>query len=106
MGLSQLLVKPHPYNAYLLPIYLFGALWLLPLWGWRRLPTVLRAGLVLVPVFLAIVVVVGGLNEPRQLMPLYPILVPSSLFVLFPGALAQATSRGVTATLEPGPRAA
>ena len=106
LGLSQLLVKPHPYNAYLLPVYLFGAFWVLPLLGWRGLPPVLRAGLASAPLFLLIVVVVGGLNEPRQLMPLYPILVPASLFVLLPGALLRPAAGVVAAPLEPGPKVA
>ncbi len=89
VGLGQLLIKPHPYNTYLLPIYVFGLLWILPLRVLRDLPAVLQAGVCTVPLFLLLVLTVGGLNEPRQLMPLYPILVPSSLFALFPQALGR-----------------
>jgi hypothetical protein len=88
VGLAQLLVKPHPYNAYLLPVYLFGLFWLLPLRVLGVLPRALQAGLVAVPLLVVLVFTVGGLNEPRQLMSLYPVLVPSSLFALFPGTAA------------------
>lgn len=88
-GLAQLLVKPHPYNAYLLPLLMFGLFWILPLRVLRELPPVLQAGMCAVPVLLGLVLTVGGLNEPRQFMPLYPILVPSSLFALFPATLGR-----------------
>jgi hypothetical protein len=39
-------------------------------------------------------------------MPLYPILVPASLFVLFPGALLRPAAGVVAAPLEPGPKVA
>lgn len=83
-GLKHFLERPHPYNNYLFPIYTFGLFWLLPFLGRRKLPVPLRAGLFVLPLFAVIILTIGALNEPRELAPLYPILVPASLMVLFP----------------------
>jgi len=95
-GVAEFLASAHPYNAYLLPLPFFGLAWVLPLFAWRRLPVVLRAGLLATPLFVAIVFALGALYEPRQLMPLFPILVPASLFAAFPPAdsLTDPTSGG------------
>lgn len=83
-GLKRLLSRPHPYNNFLFPIYTFGLFWLLPFLGRRKLPVPIRAGLWVLPLFAVIILTIGALNEPRELAPLYPILVPASLMVLFP----------------------
>ena len=83
-GLGKILDNANAYNAYLLPLYLFGAFWYLPILVQQKLPPALRAGLGLAPVLLVIVLLFGALNEPRQLIPLYPVLVPASLLALLP----------------------
>jgi hypothetical protein len=83
-GLGVLLVSTHPYNNFLYPLYLYGPFWVLPLWRWRVLPPCLRAGVLVAPLFLLVVLFLGGLNEPRQLLPLCTVLVPASLIALFP----------------------
>jgi hypothetical protein len=95
-GVVELVASAHPYNAYLLPLPFFGLAWVLPLLAWRRLPVVLRAGVLATPLFVAIVFALGALYEPRQLMPLFPILVPASLFAVFPpsDSLTDHTSGG------------
>jgi hypothetical protein len=87
-GLSALVVNTHPYNNFLYPLYLFGPFWVLPLWRRRMLPPCLRAGVLVAPLFLLVVVFLGGLNEPRQLLPLCAVLVPAGMMTLFdqPGA--------------------
>ena len=85
-GIAELVASAHPYNAYLLALPLFGLGWVLPLFAWRKLPVVLRAGVLTTPMFVAIVFALGALYEPRQLIPLFPILVPASLFAAFPTA--------------------
>jgi len=83
-GLSQLLMNPHPYNNYLFWIYLFGAFWILPYLRWKAQPGFFKRLLVAIPFVVIVYVVVGGyFNEPRELVNLYPILVPAGLIALF-----------------------
>ncbi len=86
-GLQELLVKPHPYNNFLFWIYLFGTFWLLPFFRWKSQPVLFKRLLISLPIFLAVYIFVGGfLDEPREIVNLYPLLVPASLFALFPNS--------------------
>jgi hypothetical protein len=82
-GLALLAVSPHPYNFYLLPLYLLGPFWILPALRWRVLPPCLRACALTAPLFLVVVLVLGDFNEPRQLLLLFPVMVPAGLIALF-----------------------
>jgi hypothetical protein len=81
-GLSHLGADPHPYDEFLTPAWMFGVLWLMPWLAWSRSPRCLQAALLSVPVLVAIVFVLGALNEPRELIPLYPVLVPGTLIFM------------------------
>jgi hypothetical protein len=83
-GLSHLFTNWNPYNNFLFYFYLFGAFWLLPFLSWRRQPLFLRRALLSLPAFLVIYLFFGGfMNEPREIVNLYPLLVPAGLFALF-----------------------
>jgi hypothetical protein len=83
-GLLELMSNPHPYNNYLFWIYLFGAFWVLPYLRWKDQPAFFKRLLIAIPVMLVVYLAVGGyLDEPRELVNLYPVLVPASLFALF-----------------------
>jgi hypothetical protein len=84
-GLYQLIINPHPYNNYLFWIYLFGAFWVLPYLKWKSQPQFFKRLLISLPIVLAVYLVVGAyLDEPRELVNLYPLVVPAGLFALFP----------------------
>jgi hypothetical protein len=100
-GLLQLFSNPHPYNNYLFWIYLFGAFWVLPYLKWREQPVFFKRLLLAVPVMVVVYLIVGGfLDEPRELVNLYPVLVPAGLVALFPESLI--ADRGGTVPLRTG----
>ena len=83
-GLSNFMNNLNPYNHYLFYLYLFGIFWILPFTRWNRQPAFLRRALLSVPVFLVVYIFFGGyLDEPREIINLYPLLVPAGLFALF-----------------------
>ncbi|MGH9843908.1 MAG: hypothetical protein ACREEM_34670 [Blastocatellia bacterium] len=87
-GLLTLLANPHPYNNYLFWVYLYGAFWFLRFVGWKRQPYAFRRVLISLPLCVAVCFLVGGyFDEPREIVSLYPILVPASLITLFPTSL-------------------
>lgn len=81
----SLLTNPHPYNVNWAPFLVLNIFWILPLAYWRAVPDRLRrlylSGLAVgFPMFL----LAGVLNETGRLMiPLYPLLLPAGLFVLY-----------------------
>ncbi len=92
-GLAQLLTNPHPYNNYVFWLYLFGAFWFLPFTGWKRQPVFFKRLLPGVPVFVLIYILIGAhFDEPKQIINLYPLLVPAGLFALFPDSSSQVAS--------------
>jgi hypothetical protein len=84
-GLYEFVKNPHPYNNYLFWLYLFGAFWFLPYLGWKHQPDYFKRFLIAVPIMVVVYFSVGGFfDEPRELVNLYPVLVPASLWALFP----------------------
>lgn len=99
-GLSQLLVNPHPYNNYLFWFYLFGAFWFLPFIKWHQQPVFFRRLLIGMPAILVTYfLTAGALDEPRQIVNLYPLLVPPGLVALFAESL---TCQGARAEIARG----
>lgn len=87
-GLSQLLINPHPYNNYLFWLYLFGTFWFLPFIRWKYQSSFFKRLLLSLPVCMVAYFLIGGFfNEPREIVNLYPLLVPASLFALFPNTV-------------------
>jgi hypothetical protein len=83
-GLAAFFTNFNPYNNYLFYLYLFGPLWLLPFIYWRRQPQFLKEALMSLPAFLIVYLFLGGfLDEPREIINLYPLLVPAGLFAIF-----------------------
>jgi hypothetical protein len=82
-GLARFFENLNPYNNYLFYAYLFGFLWLLPFIRFRSLPEEMRRALLAVPVMLAVYLFAGGYaDEPREIIPLYALLVPAGLYAL------------------------
>ncbi|HWP45326.1 MAG TPA: hypothetical protein VNO14_18935, partial [Blastocatellia bacterium] len=83
-GLKAFFSNFNLFNNYLFYLYLFGPFWLLPLIKWKNQPLFFQRTLLSLPAFIIIYLFFGGfLDEPREIINLYPILIPSSLFALF-----------------------
>lgn len=86
VGLRAFLANFNPYNHYLYYLYLYGIFWFLPFLRWQRQPLFFRRALLTLPVFLVVYIFFGGfLNEPREIVNLYPLLVPAGMFSLSDG---------------------
>ena len=84
LGLSAFFQNFNPFNNFLFYLYLFGILWIIPFLHWKNLSPFWKRTLLTTPIILFIFLFGGGyLNEPRELVPLYPILVPPALAYLF-----------------------
>jgi hypothetical protein len=81
-GLRHFFENLNPFNNYLFYLYLFGVAYALPFAYWSVQPPAMRRVLLSTPPILAIYLVVGYMNEPREIIVLYPLLVPGSLFAL------------------------
>lgn len=82
-GLLRFFENWNPFNNYLYYLYIFGVLWLLPIFYWKLQPSQMRRALLTIPIMLAVYLFGGGfLNEPREIVVFYPILVPAGLYAL------------------------
>jgi hypothetical protein len=85
VSIMSLLHNPHPYNVNWSVFLVFNVFWIIPLTAWRSIPFELRrlyvGGLLGgFPIFF----LVGVLNEAgRHMIPLYPLVYPAGLFILF-----------------------
>ncbi len=82
-GLQHFFRNWNLYNDYLYYAWLLGPFWVLPILHRAQLPLLLRRALWTLPAFMFVYLFLGYLNEPRPLLPLYPMLVPAGLFCLF-----------------------
>ena len=85
VSMLSLIQNPHPYNVNWSLLLVLNVFWFLPLSAWRSVPANLR-GLYVGGLLggLPIFALVGVLNEAgRHMIPLYPLLYPAGLFVLF-----------------------
>ncbi len=67
-----------------------GVMWFLPWFAPKDAPPLLRRSRWLVPLFVALQYVVAVVQEVRLFLPLTPILIPLSWWVLFPEAVLEA----------------
>ncbi len=82
-GLLQFFQNFNLFNNYLFYLYLFGGLWLIPFLYWRFEPGTMRRALLTAPIITGVYLFGGGfMDEPREIVPLYVLLVPASLFAL------------------------
>lgn len=89
-GITQFFGNANLYNNFLFYIYLFGVFWLLPFLSWREQPIVLQRCLIAVPFILVSCAFAGGfLDEPREIVCLYPVLVPAGLHALYSRKISQ-----------------
>lgn len=63
---------------------LLGAVWIFAALGFTRAPAFVRRAAIVIPIYLAAIVVWGIWWEVRLLMPLYPLVLPLALSYLFP----------------------
>ena len=79
----------HPVAAlytglYIYLLVVFSIFWLLPLIGYKRSPQFLQRMFWVTPLFLVAHLITGIIYEVRQMIPLGFILIPMSLFLIFP----------------------
>jgi hypothetical protein len=95
-GIAAFAANFNPYNNYLFYLYLFGPLWILPFIYWRREPPFFRRALCSVPAFLIVYSFLGGFwDEPREIINMYPLLLPAGLFALFKSDANELSASGV-----------
>ncbi len=87
-GISKHLLYPeftldYFRHNYLSIFILFGVLWLYAYLGWARKPRFLRAGLLMVPLFVLSNLITGIISEARQMVPLAYVIIPAAFFWLF-----------------------
>lgn len=92
-SMLSLIRNPHPYNVNWSLLLVLNVFWFLPLVAWRSIPLPLKrlyvGGLLGgLPIFL----LVGVLNEAgRHMIPLYPLVFPAGLWVLFQRVMPEAS---------------
>ncbi len=79
----------HPLNAlfngqYIYPFLIFSIFWIYAAVGYRKSPRFLKSMFWIIPLFVAGNLITGKIYESRQMIPLGFILIPMSLFLLFP----------------------
>jgi hypothetical protein len=70
-------------------LLVFGAIWILAVFGRSRGPAMLRRTLWLLPPFLVLHYVVAMVMEVRLFLPFAPVLIPLTWWVLFPGKVRE-----------------
>jgi hypothetical protein len=63
---------------------IFSIFWIYAALGYRKSPHFMKAIFWLVPLFVAGNLITGLIDESRQMIPLGFILIPMSLFLIFP----------------------
>jgi len=82
-GFMRFFSNFNPYNNYLFYLYLFGFLWMTPILFRSHQPPEMRRALLTVPIIASVYLFGGGfMDEPREIVPLYTLLVPAGLFAL------------------------
>ena len=80
------------------PIFLYGLMWLIPIFGFRKIPQFFQRSLLLyVPPLIAADFLFGKVEETRLFLDLALIIIPSTLFVLL-------RSADETSDSDPGPK--
>jgi len=79
-------LNPLDYDLgpYLFPAVMFSIFWLYALIGYRRSPRFVQRALWMVPLFIIPNLITGIFRETRQIIPLGFVVIPPSLFLLFP----------------------
>lgn len=72
------------HGYYIYPFLVFSIFWIYAAIGYRKSPHFLKAMFWMVPLFVAAHLITGIIAESRQMIPLGFILIPMSLFLLFP----------------------
>ena len=94
-------------TSFLLTLFaflLFGVLWVLPWRAMKEAPQLLRRSLWLLPPFVLLHYVVAVVQEVRLFLPLAPIIIPLSWWVLFPEAHLHMTAATTPARAGAPPR--
>lgn len=83
-GLMAFFQNYNLFNNYLFYLYLFGIFWIVPFLYWKKLPLFWKSTLLSVPFVLSVYLFGGGgLHEPREIVVLYPLLIPPGLAYFF-----------------------
>jgi hypothetical protein len=79
------------HGMYLYPFLIFSIFWIYAAVGYRNSPRFLKSTFWLIPLFVAGNMITGIITESRQMIPLGFILIPMSLFLIFPKETQQTT---------------
>jgi len=71
-------------GMYLYPFLIFSVFWIYAAVGYRKSPHFLKSMFWVIPLFVAGNLITGIIAESRQMVPLGFILIPMSLFLIFP----------------------
>ena len=77
------------HGIYIYPFLVFSIFWIYSVIGYRKSPHFLKAMFWISPLFVAAHLITGVFAESRQMIPLGFILIPMSLFLLFPREVAK-----------------
>jgi hypothetical protein len=72
------------HGIYVYPFLVFSIFWIFAMIGYRKSPHYLKTMFWVIPLFVAGNLITGIISESRQMIPLGFILIPISLFLLFP----------------------
>jgi hypothetical protein len=79
------------HGLYVYPFLIFSIFWIYAAVGYRKSPRFLKSVFWLVPLFVVGNLITGIITESRQMIPLGFILIPMSLFLIFPKETLQTT---------------
>jgi hypothetical protein len=77
------------HGTYLYPFLVFSIFWIFAVMGYRKSNHFLKAMFWVIPFFVAGNLITGIISESRQMIPLGFILIPISLFLIFPKKIQQ-----------------
>jgi hypothetical protein len=76
-------------GRYLYPFLIFSIFWIYAVLGYSKSPRFLKSMFWLIPLYLIAHMITGVIYESRQMIPLGFILIPMSLFLIFPKETSQ-----------------
>jgi len=93
-GLYFVLINPikpiFNHGYYIYPLLIFSIFWVYAAIGYKKSPRFLQAVFWMMPLFIGAHLLTGLINESRQMIPLGFIVIPMSLFLLFPKNIPKA----------------
>ncbi len=90
-GLYFVLINPikpiFQHGIYIYPLLIFSIFWIYAAIGYKKSPRFFQAVFWMMPLFILAHLLTGLIDEARQMIPLGFIVIPMSLFLIFPKAI-------------------